>query len=103
MVSHLVKSIKGYGAKLYNVKTFVNLLNLRLGYINQLSPVDIYCDKVFEIAEIKKNYFAENLWIKDKDNKWTEPVEQYKITIINGKKSQISTMLYHLVNGTKIY
>lgn len=54
MLSNLVKSIKNYCAKLYNYKTFVNLLNLILDYINQLKTIDIYCDQIFEIVEINK-------------------------------------------------
>ncbi|WJG70040.1 Mbov_0401 family ICE element transposase-like protein [Spiroplasma ixodetis] len=33
-VLHLVKSLKGYGAKSYNYKTFVNMLNTRIAHIS---------------------------------------------------------------------
>ncbi|WP_425381093.1 hypothetical protein [Spiroplasma endosymbiont of Polydrusus pterygomalis] len=79
------------------------MLNLRLGYINKLKPIDIYCDQTFESVEIKKSYFAENLWIKGKNNNWTEPIEQYDISIMNGKNSRISTIFYYLVNNTKFF
>lgn len=38
-VSHLVKSLKGYGAKSYNYKTFVNMLNTRVAHINNQNIV----------------------------------------------------------------
>lgn len=103
MISYLVKSIKGYGAKVYNFKTFINMFNLGLGYIKKLKPIDIYCDQVFKSVEIKKSYFAESLWIKGKNNNWTEPIEQYDTPIMNGKNSRISTIFYHLVNNTKFF
>ncbi|WP_342276446.1 Mbov_0401 family ICE element transposase-like protein [Spiroplasma endosymbiont of Nebria brevicollis] len=34
-VFHLVKSLKGNGAKAYNSKTFINMLNARVAYLNK--------------------------------------------------------------------
>ncbi|WP_338974601.1 hypothetical protein [Spiroplasma endosymbiont of Tricholauxania praeusta] len=101
MISHLVKSIKGYGAKVYNLKTFVNLINLRLGHINQLSPIDIYCDKVFETADIKKRYYSENIWIKYKDDEIPEPepLEDHEIEFSKDKTSRAWLKLHNLINN----
>lgn len=53
--------------------------------INQLSPINIYCDKAMENAEIKKSYFTENIWLKLKSNNYQPDIESSKLPILTTK------------------
>lgn len=53
MVSHIVQSLQGYGAKIFSLTTFTNLLNLRIAWINKLDPIKAYYKSSLNLL---KNY-----------------------------------------------
>ena len=88
-VSHLIKSIKGYGAKLYSKNSFEFLINLKIASINKINISTFLYEKDKENLE---KFIEENKSLKNKNNniyntKKFQFIKSANIPILNQKTS----------------
>jgi hypothetical protein len=53
-VSHNVKWLKGYGAKLYNKIVFSNMIAAKMAEINNWNLIDFVISKIFNLFSFKQ-------------------------------------------------
>lgn len=59
-ISHIIKWLLSYGSKIFNVKTFKNMLHVRIANINGINPVNLLREeledeRLEEIKQLKQN------------------------------------------------
>ncbi len=97
-VSHLVKSIKGYGAKIYNKKTFELLINLKATKINNIDILEII---YFKFKENLEDQIYDNLkmFIPNRHNNFVKRnLKLAKIPILDSKKSSYNELIRKLIH-----
>ncbi|AUB31995.1 Mbov_0401 family ICE element transposase-like protein [Spiroplasma floricola] len=97
-VSHLVKSIKGYGAKIYNKKTFELLINLKATKINNIDILEIIYFKFKENLE-DQIYDNQKIFISNKSNNLEKRnLKSVKISILDYKKTGYNELIRKLIH-----
>lgn len=97
-VSHLVKSIKGYGAKIYNKKTFELLINLKAAKINNINILEIIYSKFKENLE-DRIYDDLNVFIPNEYEIFEKTeIKIVKIPILDSKKSAYTDLIRKILN-----
>ncbi len=93
-ISHLIKSVKGYGAKIYNVKTFTNLLYLKLAIVNKVRLIEFIRSETEEEFNILISKNRDFEFLDDKKYK----LKNISIPILNhkdtGLKIKLKTIIY---------
>lgn len=90
-ISHIIKWLLSYGAKTFNIKTFHNMLHIRLANINGTNPVNLLRTEIESERKEEYAFFRENNWKQIKSGN-----EYYNTTNLDHLKSSGQRIKYKL-------